>query len=133
LAQSLGPVDACKAAAEALRLYKVIEDRVFTAGCDALVTPTIATTRIKADFDPTTDTAMVAGAPVDPYAGWFLTSLFSLLNWMPAINVPAGRAANGVPVGMQIVTRPYDDALCYEIAASYAAYADAMPLADIAL
>jgi Asp-tRNA(Asn)/Glu-tRNA(Gln) amidotransferase A subunit family amidase len=131
LAQSLGPVEACKAAEEALRLYKVIEDRIFAAGFDALVTPTVATTRIKADFDPTTDLAIVAGAPVDPYAGWFLTSLFSLLNWMPAINLPAGRAENGVPVGMQIVTRPYDDALCYEIAASYAAHADAMAFIEL--
>jgi amidase len=133
LAQSLGPVEACKAAEEALRLYKVIEDRVFAAGFDALVTATVATTKIPADFDPTTDHAMVAGAPVDPYAGWFLTSLFSLLNWMPVINVPAGRADNGLPVGMQIATRPYDDLPCYEIAASYAEQAGAMPFETIEL
>ena len=43
------------------------------------------------------DKLTIDGVPVDPYAGWFLTSVFSLLNWMPVINVPAGRAANGVP------------------------------------
>jgi Asp-tRNA(Asn)/Glu-tRNA(Gln) amidotransferase A subunit family amidase len=127
LAQSLGPTDANAAGEEALRLYKIIEDRVFARGFDALVTPTVATTRIRADYDPTKERPVVAGEPVDAYAGWFLTSLFSLLNWMPVITVPAGRASNGVPVGMQIVTRPYDDILCYEIAAGYASKADEMP------
>jgi Asp-tRNA(Asn)/Glu-tRNA(Gln) amidotransferase A subunit family amidase len=96
---------------------------VFDRGFDALITPTVATTRVAANFDPTRHDVWVDGKQVDPYAGWFLTSLFSLLNWMPVINVPAGRAGNGVPVGLQVATRPYQDVLCHEIAAAYAAQA----------
>ena len=127
LAKSLGPSDANEAAEETLRFYKVIEDAVFAKGFDALISPTVATTSIPAAFDPTQDTVRIAGTAVDPYAGWFLTSMFSLLNWMPVINVPAGLTANGVPCGVQIATRPYDDALGYEIAAGYAKEANSLP------
>jgi amidase len=119
LASRLGPSDAKDAAEETLRLFKIIEEHVFAAGYDALLTPTIATTRIPAAFDATSDMIEIEGLSVDPYCGWFLTSVFSLLNWMPVITVPAGVASNGVPTGLQIVTRPYQDSTCFEIAAAY--------------
>jgi amidase len=127
LAKSLGPCDAKQAAEETLRFYAQIEKTVFAGGFDALITPTVATTSIKADFDPTGDILAVRGKAVDPYAGWFMTSVFSLLNWMPVINVPAALTANGVPCGIQIVARPYDDVLAYEIAACYAEHAQPTP------
>jgi amidase len=120
LASSMGPTQAKEAAEETLRLYSVIEERVFGKGYDALLTPTVATTRIPATFDPTTDTPLIDGKSVDPYAGWFLTSLFSLLNWMPVINVPTGLASNKVSTGLQIATRPYDDMMAAKIASGYA-------------
>src|SRR4051794_6056018 len=101
-------------------LYRIIDQEVFQRGYDAPVTPTVATTRIPADFDLTIHAALVKGRKVNPYAGWFLTSLFSLLNWMPAINVPTGLAANGVPTGLQIATRPYNDATVAALASLYA-------------
>ena len=70
---------------------------------------------------------MIAGKAVDPYAGWFMTSVFSLLNWMPVISAPAALTANGVPCGIQIVTRPYQDVLAYEIAGAYAEHAEPIP------
>ncbi|MEA2879201.1 MAG: amidase [Hyphomicrobiales bacterium] len=127
LAGSLGPSDANKAAEETVRLYRIIEENVFDKGFDALITPTVATTTIQAEFDPTRDAVSIDGTPVDPYSGWFLTSIFSLLNWMPVINVPAGRAANGVPTGMQIVTPPYEDVRCFEIAGAYALATESLP------
>jgi amidase len=127
LAGSLGPGEANNAAEETIRLYKIIEESVFDKGFDAMITPTVAATTIKAEFDPTCDAVSIDGTPVDPYSGWFLTSVFSLLNWMPVINVPAGRAANSVPTGMQIVTPPYEDVRCYEIAAAYARVMQPLP------
>lgn len=120
LASTLGPRDAKEAAEETLRFYRAIEDAVFAKGFDAIICPTVATTQIPAAFDATKDTVHIRDCAVDPYSGWFLTSVFSLLNWMPAINAPAGLAANGVPCGCQIVTRPYEDALAYQIAEDYA-------------
>jgi Asp-tRNA(Asn)/Glu-tRNA(Gln) amidotransferase A subunit family amidase len=124
LACRMGPTDARDAAMEALRLYRIIDEQVFAAGYDALLTATVATTRIAADYDPTKHVPVVAGKHVDPYAGWFLTSVFSLLNWMPVMAVPAARAANGVPTGIQIAVRPYDAAA---IALLYAQVASPTP------
>ena len=87
----------------------------------------MATTRISADYNPTIDAQIIDGKSVDPYAGWFLTSLFSLLNWMPVVTVPTGLAANNVPTGLQIAYRPYDDATAAAIATVYANAAPAMP------
>lgn len=101
-------------------------DARLSAARHALITPTVATTRIPAGFDPTKDTARIDGKSVDPYAGWFLTSLFSLLNWMPVINAPAGLASNNVATGLQIAGRPYDDLIVAEIAAGYAEHAPAL-------
>jgi Asp-tRNA(Asn)/Glu-tRNA(Gln) amidotransferase A subunit family amidase len=127
LASVMGPTQAKEAAEEALRLYRIIDRDIFGAGYDALITPTVATTRIKADYDPTTDVPIIQGGRVDPYSGWFMTSLFSLLNWMPVINVPSGIASNSVPTGLQIATQPYDDITGFEIAAAYAEVAPGMP------
>jgi len=127
LACAMGPVDARDAAKEALRLYQLIDKAVFEAGYDALISPTVATTRIRADYDPTTDAPIIDGMRVDPYAGWFLTSIFSLLNWMPVVTLPTGLAANKVPTGLQIACRPYDDATVEAIARLYDNAAPAMP------
>jgi amidase len=127
LACAMGPQQAKQAAEEALRLYGVIDSEIFDKGYDALITPTVATTRMAADFDPTQDVATIEGKPVDPYAGWFLTSLFSLLNWMPVVNVPAGLASNNVPTGLQIAARPYEDLIVSDIASGYAERASALP------
>ena len=131
LASSMGPTQANEAAKETLRFYEVIDEKVFGKGYDALLTATVATTNIAAAYDPTADTPVIDGKRVDPYAGWFLTSLFSLLNWMPVINVPAGLAANNVPTGLQIATRPYDDLTAASIAADYAKHAPALPFESI--
>jgi Asp-tRNA(Asn)/Glu-tRNA(Gln) amidotransferase A subunit family amidase len=123
----MGPLDAKEAAEKTLHLYGLIERKVFGAGYDAMLTPTVATTRIPADYDPTTDRPVIEGKGVDPYSGWFLTSLFSLVNWMPVINVPTGLASNNVPTGLQIATRPYDDSTDAAIALAYAAQMDPLP------
>jgi aspartyl-tRNA(Asn)/glutamyl-tRNA(Gln) amidotransferase subunit A len=38
------------------------------------------------------------------------TVAFNLCSWCPALSVPSGRAAGGVPTGMQLVGRPWADA-----------------------
>jgi Asp-tRNA(Asn)/Glu-tRNA(Gln) amidotransferase A subunit family amidase len=90
----------------------------------------VATTRIQASYDPTSDRAVIEGEPVDPYSGWFLTSLFSLVNWMPVINVPMELAINNVPTGLQIATRPYLDTACAAIALAYADRMSPMPFPE---
>jgi aspartyl-tRNA(Asn)/glutamyl-tRNA(Gln) amidotransferase subunit A len=43
---------------------------------------------------------------------------FNMASRCPVISVPAGLAANGVPVGLQVAGRPYDDTTVFEVAAA---------------
>jgi amidase len=66
---------------------------------------------------------LIEGVAVDSYLGWVGTPPFNLLSRYPALAVPTGRAANGVPTSMQIVAPPYRDEVVFEIAYHHAAAA----------
>ena len=51
----------------------------------------------------------------DNYTLWSFEAPFNLLGW-PAAVVPAGITADGLPVGVQVVTPPWQDELALEIA-----------------
>ena len=82
--------------------------RVFER-CRVLLVPTVATTNIAANFDYSKDRIQIAGKLVDPILGWVLTYPFNTLGRCPVLNLPVGLAANGVPLGLQIIGHPYDD------------------------
>ncbi len=89
------------------------------ARCDVLVCPTNAVPAVAADFDPTRDAVVIEGIPVDPVLGWVLTVPFNMLSRCPVLSVPTGFGASGVPTGMQIVGRTYEDADVFRVAAAY--------------
>jgi len=86
-----------------------------------LIAPTVATTRIAADFDFSRDDVVIAGKKVNPFLGWTLTWPFNTLSRCPVLTVPCGRADNGVPIGIQIVGRPYDDISVFQAGAAFEA------------
>ena len=86
---------------------------------DVLIVPTIGTTRVAADFDYSRDELRVAGKKVDPFLGWTLTWPFNTLGRCPVLNVPAGLADNGVPAGIQIIGRSYDDLSVFQAGFAY--------------
>ena len=86
---------------------------------DVFVCPTTALPALPADFDPAGDEVRINGVPVDPVLGWILTYPFNMLGRCPVLSVPSGRARNGVPTGIQIVARGYDDARVFRAAAAY--------------
>ena len=95
--------------------------------CDALLCPTTATVArpVKtrdADFPETDERGRYWGRPTEP---------FSLLYHCPALSVPSGWTAAGLPVGLQIVGRRFDDAGVLRVAAALEAarpWADRRPL-----
>ncbi|HEY5658839.1 MAG TPA: amidase [Myxococcota bacterium] len=85
---------------------------------DLFVCPTIATTRIKADFNYLHDTLEVNGKPIEPELGVSLCHQFNMLSRCPTLAVPAGTASNGVPTGVQLVGRTYDDVTVFRAGAA---------------
>ncbi|NLS00493.1 amidase [Rhizobium sp. P38BS-XIX] len=73
---------------------------------DALLCPTCAITAPSVDE---CDDDYVATLPNGRFAGLDMTCPFNLLPQLPALSMPAGRASNGLPVGLQIVGRRFAD------------------------
>jgi aspartyl-tRNA(Asn)/glutamyl-tRNA(Gln) amidotransferase subunit A len=78
-------------------------------GYDALVCPTIATVGLAAD-EPATDSAAIFSK--------LMTLPFNVIGRVPVLAVPSGIAPNGVPTGVQIVGRTYDDAAVFRVGAA---------------
>jgi Asp-tRNA(Asn)/Glu-tRNA(Gln) amidotransferase A subunit family amidase len=92
----------------------------FFATYDLLLLPTTATLPFPAHGSYP---ATVAGRPITtPYDLLVLTFAFNLTG-QPAISVPAGWTADGLPVGLQIVGRRHADALVLRAAAAFEAAA----------
>ncbi|GAA0619904.1 amidase [Kutzneria viridogrisea] len=97
---------------------------------DLVVSPVNCVTGIANDSTRTTKgPATVAGEPVDEQVGWSMTSPFNFIG-SPAASVPVGRAANGVPVGLQIAARRGNDVA---VAAASAAFERCRPWQDLYL
>lgn len=78
-------------------------------GYDVLVCPTVATTGFAAD-EPCTDS--------DTVFSKLMTLPFNVIGRVPVLSVPSGRAPNGVPTGVQIVGRSYDDTAVFRVGAA---------------
>ncbi len=84
---------------------------------DALLCPTIATQGMAADFSDPTALIDVAGEQV-PWIETALTVPFNVIGRVPVLSVPSGIATNGVPTGVQIVGRTYDDSTVFTLGAA---------------
>lgn len=85
---------------------------------DALVCPTMATDGFVAGHSYVDGPWDVAGEDVGHHILMCMTLPFNLFSRCPVVAVPSGRAANGVPTGVQVVGRTYDDATAFRVAAA---------------
>jgi Asp-tRNA(Asn)/Glu-tRNA(Gln) amidotransferase A subunit family amidase len=85
---------------------------------DALLCPTVATRGLLAGDDYVDHGVEVDGVTLDVYFDAFLTPVFNIMSRCPVLNVPSGFADNGVPTGLQIVGRTYDDVTTFRIGAA---------------
>jgi amidase/aspartyl-tRNA(Asn)/glutamyl-tRNA(Gln) amidotransferase subunit A len=77
---------------------------------DFIVTPTVGAIQVPNATDGNTmGPREVAGVAVDPLIGWCLTYLLNF-SGHPAASIPAGLIDGRLPVGLQLVGRPGDDA-----------------------
>ena len=85
---------------------------------DALICPTCGTRGLLADDDYVGHGLEVGGEEVPFYFGGLLTPVFNIMSRCPVLNVPSGFAENGVPTGVQIAGRTYDDETVFRIGAA---------------
>jgi amidase len=75
---------------------------------ELLVCPTTALPGVPAEHSPF-EPLTIDGHVVPGHRGWILTYPFNMLGALPVISVPCGRARSGVPIGIQLIGRPFDD------------------------
>ena len=86
---------------------------------NVLICPTTGLPAVPAGFDPANDEVRINGKVVEPNLGWVMTTPFNAMSRCPVLSVPSGHAANGVPTGIQIVGRTYEDADVFQAALAY--------------
>ncbi len=123
--ERLGAVDYCAAIATAQRLSAGIMR--FWTEYDVLLTPTLTVTPPRLGISPT-------GTAFEErwreYADWLAFAYPFNMTGQPAISLPAGRTTRDLPVGVQLVGAPRDEARLLGLAASFERarpWADAWP------
>jgi aspartyl-tRNA(Asn)/glutamyl-tRNA(Gln) amidotransferase subunit A len=89
--------------------------RAFFEQYDLLLTPTIACPPFAVGLDNPTE---IAGKAVEPYAWIPFTYPFNMTG-QPAASVPCGFTKGGLPIGLQIVGRRFDDATVLRASAAF--------------
>jgi len=82
---------------------------------DALICPTVASHEVVAEAKPF-EYIEINGELVDTDFGWVLSHPFNMLGRLPVMAIPNGIAENGLPTGIQIVARSYDDYRVFQLA-----------------
>ncbi len=87
---------------------------------DALICPTFAVPALPAEYD-TGDVVEVNGRPASRWLDVMMTLPFNIASRCPVLNVPSGLSKNGVPTGLAVVGKTYDDVTAFRVAAAHEA------------
>jgi amidase len=85
---------------------------------DALLCATVGMRGLVAGDDYADHGLEVGGEMQDFYFDGILTPVFNIASSCPVLNAPSGFADNGVPTGVQIVGRTFDDATTFRVGAA---------------
>jgi len=99
------------------RLAWLDHPRRLFEGYDLLLTPTLARPAFAVGLDNATE---IAGRPVPEWAWSPFTYPFNLTG-QPAASVPCGFTKGGLPIGLQVVGRRFDDATVLRASAAFEA------------
>lgn len=102
-----------KAEMDRTRLWHRV--RAFFERYDLLMTPTVAVPPFPHAWDYPPE---INGQRTETYLDWFLLTYAITLTGLPAISIPAGWTADGLPVGLQIVGRRWGEAAVLRAAAA---------------
>ena len=80
-------------------------EAAFDAGIDAILTPATPTAAFGLE-------AMATASPVEMYLNDIFTVTVNMAG-LPGIAVPAGLTADGLPLGLQVIGRPFDEPMLF--------------------
>lgn len=106
--------------AERLRTALWHRVRAFMEGYDLLILPTVALPPFPVEQPYPTE---IGGKPLEHYTQWFYLTYAITVTGLPAITVPCGFTAAGLPVGLQVVGRRRQEAAVLRAAAAFEAAA----------
>lgn len=87
---------------------------------DALICPTFAVPALPAEFD-TNEEVEVNGRSTSRFFDVMMTLPFNIASRCPVLSVPSGLSRDGVPTGLSVVGRTYDDVTAFRVAAAHEA------------
>jgi Asp-tRNA(Asn)/Glu-tRNA(Gln) amidotransferase A subunit family amidase len=96
---------------------------------DALICPTFALPALPAEYDVGHPLA-VNGQPCADWMDVLMTVPFNIASRCPVLSVPSGRSRDGVPTGLSVVGRTYDDVTAFRVAAAHEAQFPWLDTAD---
>jgi aspartyl-tRNA(Asn)/glutamyl-tRNA(Gln) amidotransferase subunit A len=106
---SAGYYDAYYLRAQKVRtLIKRDFERVFADGIDAILTPATPTAAFGLE-------AMELASPIEMYLNDVFTVTVNMAG-LPGIAVPAGSTGDGLPMGLQLIGRPFDEEMLFRTA-----------------
>ena len=85
---------------------------------DVLLCPTIAAIGLHAGNSYVDEHVVIDGSVFAHHIMAMMTLPFNLFSRCPVLSVPSGLAGNGVPTGVQVVGRTYDDVTAFQVAAA---------------
>lgn len=85
---------------------------------DVLLCPTIATTGLLAGNSYVDEAVVINGRELPHHVVAMMTFPFNVFSRCPVLSVPSGLAGNGVPTGVQVVGRTYEDISVFQVAAA---------------
>jgi aspartyl-tRNA(Asn)/glutamyl-tRNA(Gln) amidotransferase subunit A len=83
---------------------------------DALICPTFAVPALQAEW---THGDLPEGRTSGSWMDVMMTVPFNIASRCPVLSVPSGLAANGVPTGLSVVGKTYDDVTAFRVAAAH--------------
>ena len=86
-----------------------------------LICPTLAVPAVKADHRNDDPDFTINGKKVSAHIQWAMTYPFNLVSQCTVASIPSGFASSGVPTGLQIVARTFDDLSVFRAAAAFEA------------
>lgn len=85
---------------------------------DALICPTFAIPALPAEYD-TDQPVVVNGEPGGEWWDVMMTVPFNIASRCPVLSIPSGLSRDGVPTGLSVVGRTYDDVTAFRVAAAH--------------